>query len=129
MRQLLELTAIIEGSTGLALLVAPSMVVLLLLGSPLEASTGVTLGRVAGAALLALGVACGLARDETQSVAARGLIIAMTVYNVGAVVVLGAAGIGARPVGVVLWPAVILHAVMTAWCGVILMSTKGTQAT
>jgi hypothetical protein len=40
----------------------------------------------------------------------------MVIYNVGAVVVLTAAGIRWQHVGVALWPAVILHAVMTVWC-------------
>jgi hypothetical protein len=116
MNLLLKLTAIIEAATGLALLVAPSVVVQLLLGSPLDASAAVTLGRVAGAALLALGVACWLAQYDAQSCAARGLVSAMVLYNLGAVVILGAAGIRSQPVGIALWPAVILHAVMTIWC-------------
>jgi len=116
MSRLLTLTAFLEVGTGLALLVVPSVVVQLLLSSPLETSVAVTLGRVAGAALLALGVACWLARDDTQSSAARGLVAAMTLYNVGAVVILGAVGIGSQPLGIALWPAVILHSVMALWC-------------
>jgi hypothetical protein len=74
------------------------------------------LARVAGAALFALGVACWLARDNTQSRAARGLVSAMVLYNLGAVIILSAAGIRSQPVGIALWPAVVLHAVMTIWC-------------
>jgi hypothetical protein len=40
----------------------------------------------------------------------------MTLYNIGAVLVLGAAGLKLRPVGTGLWPAVVLHAAMTIWC-------------
>jgi len=40
----------------------------------------------------------------------------MSLFNVTAVVVLGFAGIGSGLHGVALWPAVILHAVMTVWC-------------
>ena len=58
MSRLLKLTALIEAATGLGLIAAPSVVVRLLLGSPLGTSAAVMLGRVAGAALLALGVAC-----------------------------------------------------------------------
>jgi hypothetical protein len=71
---------------------------------------------VAGTALFALGVACWLAQYDAQSCAARGLVSAMVLYNLGAVVILGAAGIRSQPVGVALWPAVVLHAVMTVWC-------------
>jgi hypothetical protein len=40
----------------------------------------------------------------------------MVLYNLGAVVILGAAGIRSQPVGIALWPAIVLHAVMTIWC-------------
>ena len=116
MNRLLKLTAIIEASTGLGLLAVPSVVVRLLLGSPLGTSAAVMLARVAGAALLALGVACWLARGDTQSRATRGLVVAMLVYNIAATAVLALAGIGLGLHGVVLWPAVILHAAMAVWC-------------
>ena len=117
MKRLLKLTAIIEAATGLALIAVPSVVVRLLLGSPLDTSAAVMLGRVAGAALLALGVACWLARDDTQSRATRGLVVAMLMYNIPATAVLAFAGIGLGLHGVALWPAVVLHAAMGAWCG------------
>jgi hypothetical protein len=115
MNCLLKLTAIIEAATGLALLVVPSVVVKLLLGAEISGAA-IPLGRVAGVGLLALGVACWLARQDAQSFAARGLIAAMFLYNLGATVVLGAAGIWSQPVGIALWPAVILHAAMGVWC-------------
>jgi hypothetical protein len=116
MNRLLKLTALIEAATGFGLIVIPSVVVRLLLGSPLDAPAAVTLGRVAGAALLALGVACWIAQYDAQSCAARGLVSAMVLYNLGTVVILGAAGIRSQPVGIALWPAVVLHAAMTIWC-------------
>ena len=116
MSRLLKLTAIIEAATGLGLMAVPSVVARLLLGSPLDTSAAVMLGRIAGAALLALGVACWLARDDTQSRAARGLVVAMLMYNLVATAVLAFAGIGLGLHGVVLWPAVVLHAVMAMWC-------------
>src|SRR5881296_2715880 len=106
MSRLLKLTAIIEAATGLALIAVPSVVVRLLLGSPLDTSAAVMLGRVAGAALLALGVACWLARDDTQSRATRGLVVAMLMYSLVATALLAFGGIGFQLHGVVLWPAV-----------------------
>ena len=82
MSRLLKLTALIEAATGLGLIATPSIVVRLLLGSLLDTSAAVMLGRVAGTALLALGVACWLARDDTQSRAARGLVVTILLYNV-----------------------------------------------
>ena len=115
MNRLLKLTAIIEAATGLGLIAVPTIVVRLLLDAEMSGAT-IPLGRVAGVALLALGVACWLARDDTQTRAARGLVSAMVLYNLGAVIILGSAGLRSPSVGIALWPAVILHAAMGGWC-------------
>jgi hypothetical protein len=116
MKRFLTLTAIIEAATGLALIAVPAIVVRLLLGAEIFGAS-IPLGRVAGAALLALGVACWLAHDDTQSRAARGLVVAMLTYNLVATAVLAFAGIGLGLHGVaLLWPAVVVHAAMGAWC-------------
>ena len=115
MSRLLKLTAIIEAATGLALIAVPAIVVRLLLGAEIYGAS-IPLGRVAGAALLALGVACWLARDDAQSRAARGLVVAMLMYNIPATAVLAFAGVGLGLHGVALWPAVVLHAAMAIWC-------------
>ena len=112
---MLRLTAIIEAATGLGLIAVPAIVVRLLLDAEITGAS-IPLGRVAGVALLALGVACWLARDDTQSRAARGLVSAMVLYNLGAVIILASAGIGLGFIGIALWPAVILHAAMAVWC-------------
>jgi hypothetical protein len=124
-------TAAIEAGAGLALLCIPSAAVRILLGVPLKAPEALAVARVGGTALLALGVACWLARGDTKSRAARGLVVAMVIYNVGVALVLGAAGIRLSPVGFVLWPAaVVLHAAMAIWCIVSLRhpSVAGTTA-
>ena len=115
MSRLLKLTALIEAATGLGLIAVPAIVVRLLLGAEISGAS-IPLGRVAGVALLALGVACWLASYDEQSCAARGLVRAMALYNIGAALILALAGIGSGFVGIVLWPAVILHAVMALWC-------------
>ena len=116
MKTLQTATAVIEAGTGAALLGCPSAVVVLLLGSGLDTPAAVILGRLAGAALLALAVACWLVRVDAQSRAARGLVSAMFGYNFAAVAILAFAGISLNLRGVALWPAVVLHAVMTIWC-------------
>jgi hypothetical protein len=123
MKRFLTLTAIIEAATGLALIAVPAIVVRLLLGAEISGAS-IPLGRVAGAALLALGVACWLARDDTQSRATRGLVVAMPMYNLVATAVLAFAGIGLGLHSVVLWPAVVLHAAMGAWCITVLLRTQ-----
>ena len=114
--ELLIVTAVIELGAGVALLARPSSSVKRLLGARLDTATERTLGRLAGVALLSLGVACALASRDAQGSAGRAVIGGMLVYNAGALVVLGVAGVRNRPVGPVLWPAVALHAVMTVWC-------------
>jgi hypothetical protein len=121
MKRLLIVTAVIELGAGVALLCFPSATVALLLGSLLDTPAAMNLARVAGAALFALGVACWLAHYDAQSRAAKGLVSAMVLYNLGAVIILGAAGIRSQPVGIGLWLAVILHAVMTIWCAASLL--------
>ena len=115
MKRFLTLTAIIEAATGLGLIVLPTTVVRLLLGAEMSGAS-IPLSRVAGGALLALGVACWLARDDTQSRATTGLVVAMLIYNIVATTVLAFAGIGLGLHGLALWPAVFLHAAMGAWC-------------
>jgi hypothetical protein len=124
MSALQTVTAVIELGAGLALLCFPSVTAMLLVGAPLEVPSALTVARVAGAALLTLGVACWLARNDTQSRAARGLVAAMVLYNLGVAVILGTVGIQLQPVGVALWPAVVLHAAMTVWCILSLLSEK-----
>ena len=77
MKTLHIVTAVIEVGTGLALLGLPSAVTALLLGARLELPAALTVARVARAGLLALGVACWLARGDAHSPAARGLVGAM----------------------------------------------------
>ena len=116
MKNLLIVTAVIEAATGLALLLSPPLVATLLLGASLDAPAALAVSRVAGAALLALGVACWLARNDALSGAARGVIAAMLLYNAGAVAVLVYAGVSLKLSGIGLWPAVLLHAALAAWC-------------
>lgn len=120
MKSLLAITAMIEVGVALALLAVPSLVVKLLFGSPLETAAAVALGRLGGAALLALSMACWRSRADATSKAARGVAVAMLLYNIAAVVVLAMAGAYSKLVGVALWPAVGFHVVMTGWCFVCL---------
>ena len=123
-KSLYATTAAIEGGAGLALLCLPSAAANLLLGAPLQQPAAFTVARVGGAGLLTLGIACWLARSDTQSPAARGLITAMVIYNIGVALVLGTAGLRSQSVGIILWPAVVLHTVMAVWCIMSLRSSS-----
>jgi len=112
MKHLLTATAVLEVGAGLALLTAPSLV----FGTEIDTPTGSTVARIAGAALLAIGVACWLARHDGQSQAARGLVGGLVVYNALMVAVLAYAGTALGLSSGGLWPAAAIHAAMTAWC-------------
>jgi hypothetical protein len=114
--KLLIVTALLETATGLALLLSPPLVAAALLGASLDAPAALVVGRMAGAALLSLGGACWLARNDGPNRALRGLVAAMLLYNCAAVVVLANAGAGVRLVGVLMWPAVALHSALAVWC-------------
>src|ERR1044072_9530109 len=116
MKLLLIVMAIIEAPAGIALLVMPAAAVSMLLGVPLDTPAGLVVGRIAGAALVALGLSCWGARQDEHNRAAKGIVSAMLLYNITAVVVLALAGLGWRLFGFGLWPVVVLHALMAAWC-------------
>ena len=116
MKPLFTLTAAIEMLTGIGLVAAPSVLVRLLLGVPLEAPAAHVVAGLAGAALLSIGLACWLARDDGASRAGRALLAAITLYNIAAVALLTFAGLGLGLNGLGLWPAVILHGALTLWC-------------
>jgi Ca2+/Na+ antiporter len=112
--KILTFAAVAEASTGLVALADPALVVQALLGME-AAGVGTVLGRCFGIALIALALACwpGRPRAESRSPAAR----AMLTYNL--LVALYLAYLGALHVGgLLLWPAVALHAVVAlslAW--------------
>ena len=124
MKKLLGLAAILEAATGLALTVQPSLVTRLLLGDGVSGA-GVALGRVAGFALLSLGLACwpGLESAGANTAALRALLT----YNLLVTLYLAYLGIGGRSVGSLLWPAVAIHAVLTILLARAWFATLGVQ--
>jgi hypothetical protein len=117
---LLIVSAILEVGAGLALLVLPAVPLALLLGGNLPAPETLLAGRVAGAALLALGVAGWLARADGQGPALHGLLIGFLIYDGAAAALLGYAGLVLNLVGIMLWPAVVLHTALAIWCVLVL---------
>jgi Ca2+/Na+ antiporter len=99
----------VEVGTGLVLMIDPAIVAKLLLGVEVSGA-GILLGRCFGIALLALGVACwpGRSRAESGSPAFRGMLI----YNTLIALYLAYLGTAGHLGGLLLWPAVALHAVV-----------------
>ena len=115
-KTLLVVSAWLETITGVALIAAPAAPVSLLLGVAFDTPVGLVMARVAGVALVALGLACWLARDDGRSPAARGVVAAMLLYDLAAAAVLLYAGLGLKLSAMGLWPAVLLHLALAAWC-------------
>ena len=103
MKWALVLAAVGEAVTGVALLAAPSLVGRLLLGEEL-AGVAVPVARVAGIALIGLAVACWPGPSR----------VGMLTYGAAVTVYLAYLGLAGGTLGVLLWPAVVLHAVLTA---------------
>ena len=108
-------TAVLEVGTALLLLFVPAVPLAVLLGVEQAAPETLLIARVAGVALLAIGVACWLARGDERSAAQVGLLIGILIYDVGAAALLAYAGIGLGMTGLALWPAVAIHAALAVW--------------
>jgi len=107
MKRVLVFAAIGEAATGLALLIVPSLVGHLLIGAEI-AGAAVIVARVAGIALIGLGLACWPGPP----------LVGMLTYGALVTLYLAYLGIRGEWVGPLLWPAVVLHAVLTlllAW--------------
>src|SRR5262245_29849502 len=112
----LVVTACVETATGLCLLFLPAIMFAILLGVENATVETTFVGRIAGAALLAIGVASWIARADALTHAHLGLLIGIFVYNAVASILLAFAGTVLQMIGPVLWPAVVLHAVLAIWC-------------
>jgi hypothetical protein len=121
MKALLTVFVLVEVGVGLILGIYPSLMTRLLFTTQLDTTTAVITGRVAGIALLSLLIACWVARNDVQSLVARGIVAGMLLYNAGVVALLLAAGMAPDLTGVLLWPAIVVHAAQTVWCVICLL--------
>lgn len=102
MRHVLTVAALGEILTGVALLFAPSFVASLLLGGPMP-DVALPVARVAGFALIGLGMACW------PGPPAAGMLI----YSTAVALYLAWLGFTGAAMGPFLWPVVILHLILT----------------
>ena len=104
MRNALIFAAVGEGATGLASLIVPSLVGQLLLGEHL-AGVAIRVARVAGIALIALGIACWPGPP----------LVGMLIYSALVTLYLAYLGFTSILTGVLLWWVVALHVVLTVF--------------
>lgn len=101
-KNLLALAAVAETATGAALIVAPPFVVPLLLGAE-PTGIDIPIARVAGIALMALGIGCWPGPAVSGMLTYGALVTLYLLYL----------GIRGEWVGPLLWPAVTFHAALT----------------
>jgi hypothetical protein len=106
MKKVLIFAAVAEAATGMALLIVPSLVAQLLLGEDLT-GVALTVARVAGIALIGLGVACWPGPP----------LVGMLIYSASVAVYLAYIGFAGGLTGIFLWPAVALHAILSIFLG------------
>ncbi|MGE5669623.1 MAG: hypothetical protein ACM338_15630 [Betaproteobacteria bacterium] len=116
MKNALMFAAVGEAATGLALLIVPSLVGQLLLGEELT-GVAMSVARVAGITLIAFGVACGPGTP----------LVGMLTYSAAVALFLAYLGLAGGSSGILLWPAVVLHAVLTALLARALARGKATR--
>lgn len=114
MKNVLVFAALGEAAMGLALLVVPSLVGRLLLGEDL-AGIAIPVARVAGIALVSLGIACWPGPPRAG----------MLTYGAAVMLYLAYLGFAGGVGGILLWPAVVLHAILIV---LLVRSTHGTAA-
>jgi hypothetical protein len=113
MKTVLIFAAVGEAATGLALLIVPSLVGHLLLGEELT-GVAIPVARVAGLALIALGITCWPGPP----------LVGMLTYCALVTLYLAYLGLIGGLIGVLLWPAVALHVVLSILLGRALLATE-----
>jgi hypothetical protein len=103
MKNALTLAAVAEVATGLGLLIVPSLVGQLLLGEQF-AGVAIPVARVAGIALIALGITCWPGPP----------LVGMLTYSAVVTLYLAYLGFAGGLTGVLLWPAVVVHLILAA---------------
>ena len=116
----LVVIATVEASTGLGLILLPSVAFALLLGVENGTVEAIFVGRIAGAALLAIGVASWMARKDALNPSLFGLLIGILIYNTAVSILLVYAGVALKMTGSMLWPTVAFHAILAVWGGLLL---------
>ena len=97
------------------MLILPDGPLSLLLGIAQPTPETDLLARWIGAALLAIGVVSGMARDDQGGAARRGVVVAAVIYDIVAVVLFVYAAVSLGLGGPALWPAALLHTVLAVW--------------
>jgi hypothetical protein len=112
MNKILMFVALGEAGTGVILLAYPPIVVRVLFDAEIVGA-GIIMSRLAGIALIGLGVACW-----------PGPLVGMLTYSAVVTLYLAFVGFAGGLTGILLWPAVVLHVILMA----LLLSTRASTS-
>lgn len=114
---LLAIAALGEAATGVVLVIYPPIAIKLLFGAELI-GVGMLLARITGIALIGLGVACWPPAGTWRAVSG------LMTYSALVTLYLCYLGFAGGFTGILLWPAVVLHAILTVLLARLFLKTR-----
>jgi len=112
---LLVFTAVLETLTGIGLLMAPVLLIRILLGAEINDPVVVTIARVGGSAIIAIGIVCWQARKDQQSISLRAMTSGLLVYNVAVFVTLAYSAVSYKTTPALI-AALFVHFALAIFC-------------
>jgi hypothetical protein len=121
-KNVLAFAAVAEATTGLLLLLSPSIVVRLLFGAEISGAA-IAVSRIAGVSLVALELSCWPGRVRS------GGLFGMLIYSSLVALYFIGLGVAGECVGKLLWPAAVVHVILTIFLAREWVKEQKTQMT
>ena len=118
-QRLMAISSGFEAATGLLLLIAPSFLTRLLIGSDIEGAA-IIIAAIAGLALISLAIACW----PTSERAGLGSYAGLLVYDLLVALLLLETLATSAADGLLLWPAILIHLVLTVLIALALIGAR-----
>lgn len=115
-RSLLIASAVLEFGAAAGLLIAPSLVASVMIGEALDSPASFVVGRIGGAALLAIALGCWRGSKTVNRDVVIVLLVGLLAYNSAVPVLLVHAAVVSGLHGIGLWPTVVVHSLLAAAC-------------
>jgi hypothetical protein len=112
MKTFLTVTAILEGITGVLLILVPHWVVSLLLSNTLEGTSGMIAARIAGIAIIFIALFCWFSRNDKNN---PNLMTSLLFYNFAIIAIFLDAIFVHKLSGFFLWLVVFAHTALGVW--------------
>jgi hypothetical protein len=113
---LLQVMAFINVMAGIAFIVFPVFLSWLVLGVSLSEPAAVVVSRIAGVAVLSLGIVCWMVASEGRSKPGKSLVTGLAIYNTLVMMVMVYSITIQDFTSSGLWVVILLHAILAGWC-------------